>query len=41
MNLFMNNHTNNEPLNNDLNLVKYETTNIKNLIYYVRGNKLC
>ncbi len=31
----MNNHT-----NNDLNLVKYETIDIKNLIYCIRGKQV-
>ena len=40
MKLFMNNHTNIEPVNNDLNLVKYETVDIKNLIYCIRGKQV-
>ncbi len=36
----MNNHTNIEPMNNDLNLVKYETVDIKNLIYCIRGKQV-
>ncbi len=36
----MNNLTNNEPLNKDLNLVKYETVDIKNLIYCIRGKQV-
>ena len=36
----MNNLTNIEPVNNDLNLVKYETVDIKNLIYCIRGKQV-
>ena len=36
----MNNHTNIEPVNNDLNLVKYEKIDIKNLIYCIRGKQV-
>ena len=40
MKLFMNNLTNIEPVNNDLNLEKYETVDIKNLIYCIRGKQV-
>ncbi len=36
----MNNHTNIEPVNNDLNLVKYEKIDIKNFIYCIRGKQV-
>ena len=36
----MNNYTTIEPVNNDLNLVKYETIDIKNLIYCIRGKQV-
>lgn len=35
--IVMNIETNITPINEDLNLVKYEANNIKNLIYYIRG----
>ena len=38
--LFMNNPTNIEPVNKELNLVKYETIDIKNLIYCIRGKQV-
>ena len=28
------------PINEDLNVVKYETVNIENLIYYIRGKQV-
>ena len=40
LNLFMNNLTNIEPVNKELNLVKYETIDIKNLIYCIRGKQV-
>ena len=36
----MNNLTNIEPVNKELNLVKYETIDIKNLIYCIRGKQV-
>lgn len=36
----MNNLTNIEPVYKELNLVKYDTIDIKNLIYYVRGKQV-
>ncbi len=36
----MNNHTNIEPINKDLNLVKYKKIDIKNLIYCIRGKQV-
>ena len=36
----MNNLTNIEPVNKELNLVKYETVDIKNLIYCIRGKQV-
>ena len=40
MKLFMNNLTNIEPVSKELNLVKYETIDIKNLIYCIRGKQV-
>ena len=40
MRLIMDNHTNIAPVNKDLNIVKYETINIKNLIYTIRGKQV-
>ena len=31
---------NNTPINEELNVVKYETENIKNLIYTIRGKQV-
>ncbi len=36
----MNNLTNIEPVNKELNLVKYETIDIKSLIYCIRGKQV-
>ncbi len=36
----MNNLTNIESVNKELNLVKYETIDIKNLIYCIRGKQV-
>ena len=36
----MNNETNITPINKDSNVVKYEATNIKNLIYCIRGKQV-
>ena len=36
----MNNKNNIAPINEDLNVVKYETENIKNLIYCIRGKQV-
>ena len=36
----MNTETNITPINEDLNVVKYETNNIRNLIYYIRGKQV-
>ena len=36
----MNTETNITPINEDLNVVKYEAINIKNLIYYIRGKQV-
>ena len=35
----MNKENNIAPINEDLNVVKYEPENIKNLIYTIRGSK--
>ena len=35
-----NNEKNIAPINEDLNVVKYETENIKNLIYTIRGKQV-
>ena len=40
MKLFMNNDTNIEPVNKNLNVVKYEKIDIKNLIYCIRGKQV-
>ena len=36
----MNNENNIAPINEDLNVVKYERENIKNLIYTIRGKQV-
>ena len=36
----MNTETTIAPINEDLNVVKYEANNIKNLIYYIRGKQV-
>ena len=36
----MNKENNIAPINEDLNVVKYETENIKNLIYNIRGKQV-
>lgn len=36
----MNTETNITPKNEDLNVVKYEVNNIRNLIYYIRGKQV-
>ena len=38
--IIMNTETNVTPTNEDLNVVKYEANNIKNLIYYIRGKQI-
>ena len=38
--IVMNTETNITPINEDLNVVKYEATNIKNLIYCIRGKQV-
>ena len=38
--IVMNNETNITPINKDSNVVKYEATNIKNLIYCIRGKQV-
>ena len=40
MRLIMDNRTNIVPVNEDLNVMKYETINIKNLIYTIRGRQV-
>ena len=36
----MNNEKTIAPINEDLNVVKYEVNNIRNLIYYIRGKQV-
>lgn len=36
----MNTETNVTPINENLNVVKYEANNIRNLIYYIRGKQV-
>lgn len=36
----MKTETNVTPINEDLNVVKYEANNIRNLIYYIRGKQV-
>lgn len=36
----MNTETNITPINEALNIVKYEANNIRNLIYYIRGKQV-
>ena len=38
--IVMNTETNVTPINEDLNVVKYEANNIRNLIYYIRGKQV-
>ena len=38
--IVMNTETNITPINEDLNIVKYEANNIRNLIYYIRGKQV-
>ena len=38
--IVMNIETNITPINEDLNIVKYEANNIRNLIYYIRGKQV-
>lgn len=38
--IVVNNETNVTLINEDLNVVKYEANNIKNLIYYIRGKQV-
>ena len=40
MELIMNNHIKTKSVNKNLNIVNYETINIKNLIYYIRGKQV-
>ena len=38
--IVMKTETNVTPINEDLNVVKYEANNIRNLIYYIRGKQV-
>ena len=38
--IVINTETNVTPINEDLNVVKYEANNIRNLIYYIRGKQV-